>query len=263
MNRLIKTTIFGILAGVMAAPLAHASAIFAFDADDTTVAASSFPSVWDPLVFSNPADVSVFQQSSTGNGDGDGNFDSDIDTAAGLAWGLHAGIQNLVGPSEVRVGNTLQGGALGIGQTLSIDMDNGFIGSGVVGIELDAGGFDRFIFQFSGGAFNYEYGTIGGGYQDSGISFTDEGLGLSFTLVDANTIDLQVTTYADGNTMDFNGLALGNSGGIDRIEIFNRAAGDGASNDAFFNNLAVVPEPGTAALLVLGLGGLIARRRRG
>lgn len=244
-----------------------ASLIFAYDADDTTVGTGpdvgSLPPVWERIIYANPPDVTVFEQSSTGNGDGDANLDGDIDSAGGTSWGLFAGPNGLLGPSHVRLGHTFAGGALSLGQTLFIDMDTGFIDNGgIVGVELDASGFDRFVFQFTGGQTTYQYGNIGN-LTDSGIGFTDEGMRLAFTLLTADTIDFRVTTFGDGQQYTFNNLSLGNSGGIERIEIYNIAAGASVAGekDAFFNNLAVIPEPATASLILAGLLGLAARRR--
>jgi len=219
---------------------------------------------WSLLSGGGDPDVSYFLEDSASNGDGDGNLDGDINSGSGNAWGLSARDNTPLPGSTILLGYDISGG-LTVGQTLSIDMDTGFIDAGerFVGIELDADGFDRFQFRFQGGDTFYEYGTISGGYVSSGIAFTDEGLRISLTLTGLNTYDMTVTRYSDGSQFNFLNESLGGPAdtAINRVEIFNREAGTGLSNNSYFNNLSVVPEPASVLLMMMGLVSLVYRRR--
>lgn len=220
---------------------------------------------WTLLSGGGDSDVSYFLEDSTTNGDGDGNADGDINSASGQAWGLSARDDAPFPGSVILLGYDLSGG-LNVGQTLSIDMDTGFIDAGerYVGFELDADGFDRFQFRFQGGDSFYEYGTISDGYVSTGIPYTDEGLTISLTLTGINTYDMSVTRLSDGTQFDFLNETLGGPADttINRVEIFNREAGEGLSNNSYFNNLSVVPEPASVMLMALGIGSLLVRRKR-
>ena len=137
----------------------------------------------------SPAANGLFIGSSNGNGFGNG---PGIDSG-GSAWGLYAnnGQQFPGGASALR------GFSLGIGQKLSIDMDNGFIDSGrTVALRLLVGGAIRFELQFVGGNSNYSV-VGGGGTVDTGLPFTDGGLHVEFTLTGVDTYSVGITRLAD------------------------------------------------------------------
>lgn len=217
---------------------------------------------WDFVIGGGDPDISFYLENSASNGDGDNNLDGDINNASGQAWGMSARDDSPFPGSTVMFDWDFDSD-LEIGQTLSIDMDNGFIDAGDrwVGFELDSGGFSRFQFRFQGGDDFYEIGTPDSGFTATAIPFTDEGLNIAFTLTGTDSYDLRVTTYGNGQVYNINNQTLDNSGGIERIEIFNREAGTGLSNNAYFNNLAVTPEPGTALLVFTGFAALYLRRR--
>jgi len=243
--------------GVVLFSIASRADVFSSNAD------SGFAG-WTLLSGGGDPDVSFFLEDSASNGDGDGNLDGDINSGSGVAWGLSARDNTPFPGSVILLGYDISGG-LSLGQTLSIDMDTGFIDAGerYVGFELDADGFDRFQFRFQGGDAFYEYGTISEGYVSTGIAFTDEGLRISLTLTGLNTYDMTVTRLVDGSQFNFLNEPLGGpaDSSINRVEIFNREAGTGLSNNSYFNNLSVVPEPASAFLMLAGIASLVYRRR--
>jgi hypothetical protein len=201
-----------------------------------------------------------FGDSTLNSGGASGGINSGNSRALGLQADSGGGFTS----SGVRLFN----GALSIGQTFSIDFDNGFIAgspSGTVGLGLqNSAGNNRVEFFFVGGANNYTVQT--GSATDTGIGFTGNGLHLDFVLTGADSMDVKVTPLnPTGSTSTFS-VTLGNSGGIDRIRLFDFQGGGGAPNDqnsvAYYNNLAIVPEPSTIVLVGLGLAGALVLRRR-
>lgn len=193
--------------------------------------------------------------SSQGNGFNDGNIDS-----SGRSFGLYAN------GSYSATATRPFSGSLGIGQSVIVDMDNGFIDNGSsVGFTLTGSGdpmsTEQFSFFFRGGESDYKYSTgqmVFLEENNTGINFTSGGLRVIFTLVDADSYSLDVTPNG-GATSSFTGdFAI--PADIDYIQVYNYNAGSGSSNDAFFNNIQIVPEPATASLLLLGLAGLLRRR---
>ncbi len=250
---------------LLAAVVLAMASTMGYAADPFSTNADSGFAGWTLLSGGGDPDVSFYLEDSATNGDGDGNLDGDINSASGDAWGLTAGNAAPLPGSVILLGYNLTGSLL-VGQSVSIDMDVGFIDAGdrFVGFELDAAGFDRFQFRFQGGDANFEYGNVSDGYVSTGIPFTDEGLSILFTLTGADSYDLSVTRLSDGQQFDFLSQTLGgpSGSGIDRVEIFNREAGFGLDHNAYFNNLAVVPEPSTMLLVAAGFGALALRRRR-
>ena len=206
------------------------------------------------------ASAGHFIGSSQNNGSNDGNIDS-----SGEAWGLWANSGNSA--SATRSFN----GLLTSGQSFSIDMDNGFLDDGAwVGFELSKGGepgtFSPFSFGFAGGGTNYTFTTgsfISTQTFNTGVPFTSAGLHVEFTQGSGTSFTLAITPNG-GSTTVINGT---DSGGIGifpgQVTLYNNNAGSGGTRDAFFNNLAVVPEPTSCALLAGALAVLLARRRKG
>ncbi len=180
-----------------------------------------------------------FIGSSAGNGGGDPDNDGDINSPGGKAWGLYANGGNLT--EAVRAFN----GAIQVNQTFHIDMDNGYINTGnSAGFGLrDAGGTNRFEFFFTGGGSDYQIHDSSG-TRDSGVSYTDQGLHLAFTLTGTNTYTLTVTpadaNAPSGGPFTVTGTLEGTAGTlIDRLRLFNFNAGTGTAFDVFFNNVSL------------------------
>jgi PEP-CTERM motif len=202
-----------------------------------------------------------FMGSSSGNGNGSsGNINT-----AGVSWGMYANSGQTA--SAVR---PFTGGDLLVGQSVTLEMDNGFLTSGSsegFGLQT-SGGANRLEFYFLGGTAGYTLAD-GSGTNVTSIPFTSDGLAIKFTLTGINMYSLSVKTNPNGtggSTTNFNGTLEGVAGtGIDQLRFFdfNGGNGQGSAGD-FYANLLTVPEPSTwfaGALSILGAL-LFARRRR-
>lgn len=207
--------------------------------------------------FNNPGDTFFYTGQSSGNADQTPSpTNTDIDTPAtaiGRSFGISAG-----SGASASASRDFTGGALSIGQTFSFDFDNGYIAAGSpVGVSLLTGTTSRYTFQFQGGNSNY---TVNG--TDTGLGFSGDGLRVSVTLTGTDTFSTSVTRLAGGTPPSFVGTgSLMGTGALTGFSFFNNNAGFGQDNNQFINNVAVVPEPTSFAMLALG-GLLIARRRR-
>ncbi len=217
--------------------------------------------------FNNVAsDYSIGSSATNGNGDNGGPGggiagDGDIDTS-GKAWGLSGTAGN---PAiAVRFFN----GALNVGNSLSIQMDTGFIDNGGLDeFDLRDPSFGLFLqVLFTGGTSDYIV-RDGAGDHDTGIAFTDEGLNIKIQIT-----GLVSGTYSYNIMMNVLGGPVFNLSSILNVPapgstITNMAltssAGAGADHILYFNNASVVPEPSTIALLSLGgIATLLGLRRR-
>jgi len=195
---------------------------------------------WQLIPASNGGNSGTFIGNSGQNGGGGG---TGINCAPSTAWGMYAnsGAQS----TGLRV---FQGGALIPGQSVAIDMDNGWIdgpyeNNNVVELQLlNSSGQMRFGFHYRGGAGDYQiYDASDDWFQrGTGIQFTDGGLHIVFTLNSIDTYTVQITRLDDNSTSTFSGTLGGPAGSpVDRFYMVNRSAGNGANFDAFFNNLSV------------------------
>lgn len=149
--------------------------------------------------------------------------------------------------------HTFVGGALDIGQTVALDWGNSAIQAGAsVGVSLTSGGTRVVTLRWLGDSpvDSYLYDDDGGAGQEVGQTFMYQTPALlEFTLDSA-------TTYsASYNGVPWSGTY---SGPIDGIQVFNDAAGNGS--DVIFNNLRIIPEPNTIALVLVSGLMLIACR---
>jgi phosphatidylinositol-3-phosphatase len=205
----------------------------------------------------------LFIGSSTVNGGGDPDSTGDIDTDH-QAWGLYANAGAL--SQAIRPFN----GLMAVGQTFKIAMDNGYlnsatqnggtIGAGSVGFGLqDAGGTNRFEFYFTGGDSQYRIYDASSASNATGISFTDQGLDLAFTLTGVNTYSVTVNAAdSDGPSglpLTFTGTLTGTAGtSIDQVRLFNYSAGNGQTYDAYFNSISIGAKADNAADPTYGVG---------
>ena len=154
----------------------------------------------------------------------------------------------------IEASNMFAGGALSIGQTVSINFEMRATDPGRdVGVSLLNGSGSGITFGIYGGEPNAGYPYTGSGYFYSDAGSTDVSAGsmgyqyqnefnIAFTVTGANTYSAVAGSDAWSGT--FNGSLIG-------IDVFNYGAGNGS--DMAFNNLTVsVPEPGTLSLVSLG-----------
>jgi hypothetical protein len=118
---------------------------------------------------------------------------------------------------------------------------------GSVGITLRSGNEANSTDDYNKGA-RFEFGTYAGSpnYQiydgeenhDTGVPFSDGGVKLKFTLVTADTYNLEVTTLADQKMQTLAGRKLGGTAGgqIESFCLFDR---NWEKNDAYFNDFEV------------------------
>jgi hypothetical protein len=184
----------------------------------------------------------LFVSDSTTNNGGDpaSNGGNDINTG-GRAWGLF----NTGG--DVTEALRPLPAALGAGQTLAIDMDNGKFVDGTVGFGLQNSGSNsnRLQIYFVGGNGDYTI-SDGTGTHDSGVAFTDAGIHVLVRLTGADTYAVTITRYIDGSTQSFAG-ALSNSGVVDRVRLFDANGVGGSDRNLYFNGLRVACADDNAA----------------
>jgi hypothetical protein len=152
------------------------------------------------------------------------------------------------------------GGALSVGQTVSLNfvmraLDPAANGhpAGEVGVSLLSGGGDAITFYiYGGGPGNYFYSDAGSTAANAGpLTYQyQNAFNLAFTVTGANTYSAVAGSDQWSGTFD---------GSLTGIDVFNDAGGNGS--DVGWNNLTVVPEPSTFALLGLCGGSLIGFRR--
>ena len=150
------------------------------------------------------------------------------------------------------------GGALNIGQTVSIDFLANAVTTGrQYGIRLETGTTFVLSLSFVGGDGGYRYydattgGTIPFGYQGNGFHF-------AFTQTGATTYTVVATPIGGGATIGtFSGT---DSGSPNTMQIYNESAG--TNDNVLTNNFAIVPEPGAYVCLGAGLGVVVLCLRR-
>jgi len=176
--------------------------------------------------------------------------------AGSLAWGLYSDNAN----ATAEMFHFLNG-ALNVGQTLSLDFDNGWVDGGGVGLAIkDGSGANQFELLYLVGGPNYIINDSASSF-DTGIGFTGDGFNVAFTLNDlAGNYTVKI-----GDDV-FAGRTLANANPVEQVRVFNfQAGGDSgsANHNLYVNNLQIIPEPSTAMLfMVAGLAGLAFFRRK-
>ena len=163
--------------------------------------------------------------------------------------------------------DTFAGGALSIGQTLSINFAMRAVdatANSTVGISLLNGSGNAITFGIFGGEPNASAPYTGNGYYytDAGTTYGSAGsmgyqyqseFNIAFTVTGANTYSAVAGSDSWSGTF---------SGSLTGIDVFNHDAGNGS--DVGYNNLTVapVPEPGVLGLVSAGGALLLGYRRR-
>lgn len=206
---------------------------------------------------------------SNGNGSGAG---PGINTPVNRAWGMWAndssGGSNPPGPGAVVASRRFANGPMNVGDTFSIDIDNGWIDNGrSVGFGLASPtGMWQFEFMFAGGG-QFYLTNDSAGLVATTLGFTDGGLRTTFTKTGLFSYDFTATRLSDNVSITRSFTIRGitnNDSLIDSMYLWNLTAGFNSPRDFYANrmNLEAVPEPFTLALGAAGLAVAVRRRRR-
>jgi len=194
---------------------------------------------WQVIPTSNGGSSGAFIGSSQNNGGGCNSGNINCNTSGNKSWGMYA---NSGQASGLR---TFSGGLV-VGQTFTMEMDNGningpYANNNVVEVQLmNASGVRRWGVHFRGGAGEYQtYDASNLSFErGTGLGFTDGGLRIAFTLTGANTYSVTLTRITAGGTVTQTGT-LAASGDIDRVFVLVRSAGSGCNFDAFWNKMQI------------------------
>jgi hypothetical protein len=186
----------------------------------------------------------------------------------GNAWQLYSYQNDQVAGNggSAFANSTFAGGALAIGQTVSINFNMRATDPGKqVGLSLLNGSGDAITFGIFGGEPNAGYPYTGNGYyySDAGSAYVSAGsmgyqyqsyFNIAFTVTGASTYS--AVAGSDSWSGTFAGSLIG-------MQVFNAGAGNGS--DVGFNNLTIssVPEPTPLSMLATAAGsaGLFGCRR--
>jgi len=178
----------------------------------------------------------IFLSSSTDNNNGASNCDSfssfgDINTPGGSSWGLYGGTNG-----DETVVRTFPA-ALTSGQVFQIDMDNGFVNTGVqVGFSLhNSNNNPLFSFYFQGGGTEYVY--YDGSAHTTSVGYTATGLRIQVIVGTGNPASYSLLiTPCGGSTVEYSG-AFATTGAPDSVVLFNHNTSGGVNYNLYFNSM--------------------------
>jgi len=249
-----------LLSSLAAAAVAVGSANAQFIATDN---AGNYGGVWTDGSNLGSGFQPWVLSSSGGTGGFGGNFIGNPNDGGISAMGTTAFSQfaNATGSGAFANADRALSSALQVGDTFSF----------VWGLNWDSGaGGNKGFNLYSGGTggiqeININMGgsatlTING--NDMLTAFGTQPLSLSFTLLAPTSLQVAIPTGRDGGAGYTNTFAI--AAAPDAFRFYSSDMQGGNDAQMYFNNLNVVPEPSTYALLTLGalaLGGYAARRR--
>ncbi|HEY0370233.1 MAG TPA: PEP-CTERM sorting domain-containing protein [Chthoniobacterales bacterium] len=184
-----------------------------------------------------------------------------INDASGNSFGMFA---NPLG-AFANASRAFTEGALQPGQTFSLQMAVNFR-NGNKGVLVNSGSSQ--LFDFNVGNNDYTYSVSGGGQTSLGLSYqADSVFSISFTQTDGTTIQVAITRMsAGGGTETALNQSFNVGAAINNFKFYISGTDNGAAaNNLYFNNLQVVPEPSTLALVaapaIFGALAFVRRRR--
>jgi hypothetical protein len=171
------------------------------------------------------------------------------------AFGIYSGGTNTATSLASR---PFTGGGLTAGQSFSVDLANTVTINGEIGLSLMTGGSARWTLKFVSGGSNWLLNDGGSDFDSGQAYIASNSLTLNFTYNGGSSYSY---TFGTGSGNNFNASAdISNLDGVQFSSV-----NQGADQNLGFNNMNVVPEPSTHALLALSaaaFGGYVARRRR-
>jgi hypothetical protein len=169
------------------------------------------------------------------------------------SFGLYSGNDAAAFSNALR---PFTGGALNSGQTFSVSLANTVTINGEIGLQLRSSGAARIVLKFVSGQTNWQLWDGGGDFSAGQAYAANTPLTFSFTYNGGNSYSYTFGTGSGNNFTATNDLT-----NINEVLFYNN--NQGPDQNLGFNNLSVVPEPSTYALLGLGAAfGLWQIRRR-
>lgn len=152
------------------------------------------------------------------------------------------------------------GGGLTSGQSFGVTIGNTVTinTGGEIGLSLMSGGSARWTLKFVGGGANWLLNDGGSDFSSGQAYAANTPFSLTFTYNGSSSYSY---TFGTGSGNNF--TAAADISNLDGVQFF--SVNQGNDQNMGINNLSVVPEPSTYALLALSavaFGGYMARRRR-
>ena len=171
------------------------------------------------------------------------------------SFGIYAGGNSL---STFLADRPFTGGALAAGQSFSVSLGHTATIVGEIGFQFLSGSTVQWTLKFIGGGTDWQLNDGGSDFGAGQAYAPNTPLSFNFTYNGGNSY-----SYTFGTGSGNNYTAINDLSNLTAVRFYNRD--QGPDQNLGFNNLSVVPEPSTYALLALsaaGLGAHIIRRRR-